>query len=34
MTLFTETADRGKAMGLFGFVLSGGGVLGVLAGGS
>jgi EmrB/QacA subfamily drug resistance transporter len=33
MTLFTEQADRAKAMGLFGFVLSGGGVIGVLAGG-
>ena len=33
MMLFTEQADRAKAMGVFGFVLSGGGVLGVLAGG-
>ena len=33
MTLFTEGADRAKAMGIFGFVLSGGGVAGVLAGG-
>jgi EmrB/QacA subfamily drug resistance transporter len=33
MTLFTEQADRAKAMGVFGFVLSGGGVIGVLAGG-
>ncbi|HEU5277836.1 MAG TPA: DHA2 family efflux MFS transporter permease subunit [Gaiellaceae bacterium] len=33
MTLFTETADRAKAMGVFGFVLSGGGVVGVLLGG-
>jgi EmrB/QacA subfamily drug resistance transporter len=33
MTLFTEQADRAKAMGIFGFVLSGGGVIGVLAGG-
>jgi EmrB/QacA subfamily drug resistance transporter len=33
MTLFTETADRAKAMGIFGFVLSGGGVVGVLLGG-
>ena len=33
MTLFTETADRAKAMGVFGFVLSGGGVIGVLLGG-
>jgi EmrB/QacA subfamily drug resistance transporter len=33
MVLFTEQADRAKAMGVFGFVLSGGGVIGVLAGG-
>ena len=33
MLLFTEQADRAKAMGVFGFVLSGGGVVGVLAGG-
>jgi EmrB/QacA subfamily drug resistance transporter len=33
MTIFTEAADRAKAMGVFGFVLSGGGVVGVLAGG-
>jgi MFS family permease len=33
MTLFTEPADRAKAMGIFGFVLSGGGAIGVLAGG-
>jgi EmrB/QacA subfamily drug resistance transporter len=33
MILFTEEADRAKAMGVFGFVLSGGGVIGVLAGG-
>jgi EmrB/QacA subfamily drug resistance transporter len=33
MMLFTEQADRAKAMGIFGFVLSGGGVIGVLAGG-
>jgi EmrB/QacA subfamily drug resistance transporter len=33
MTLFTEQADRAKAMGIFGFVLSAGGVIGVLAGG-
>jgi EmrB/QacA subfamily drug resistance transporter len=33
MTLFTDTAERAKAMGIFGFVLSGGGVAGVLAGG-
>jgi len=33
MTLFTEPADRAKAMGVFGFVLSGGGTIGVLLGG-
>ena len=33
VTIFTEAADRAKAMGVFGFVLSGGGVIGVLAGG-
>jgi len=33
MTLFTETADRAKAMGIFGFVAAGGGSLGVLLGG-
>jgi len=33
MTLFTEAGDRAKAMGVFGFVLSGGGVAGVLLGG-
>src|SRR5829696_4340468 len=33
MMLFTEQADRAKAMGVFGFVLSGGGIVGVLAGG-
>src|SRR5919198_1174570 len=33
MTLFTEPADRAKAMGVFGFVASGGGTLGVLMGG-
>src|SRR5881409_1966839 len=33
MSLFTEAADRAKAMGVFGFVASGGGSLGVLAGG-
>ena len=33
ITLFTDTAERAKAMGIFGFVLSGGGVAGVLAGG-
>ena len=30
MLLFTEQADRAKAMGVFGFVLSAGGVIGVL----
>jgi EmrB/QacA subfamily drug resistance transporter len=33
MNLFTEQADRAKAMGVFGFVASGGGTLGVLLGG-
>jgi EmrB/QacA subfamily drug resistance transporter len=33
MTLFVDTAERAKAMGIFGFVLSGGGVAGVLLGG-
>ena len=33
MTLFTEPAERAKAMGFFGFVLSGGGTAGVLLGG-
>src|SRR5438876_9370799 len=33
MTLFTEPADRAKAMGIFGFVAAGGGSLGVLLGG-
>jgi EmrB/QacA subfamily drug resistance transporter len=33
MTLFTETSERAKAMGFFGFVASGGGTLGVLLGG-
>ena len=33
MNLFTEPADRAKAMGVFGFVASGGGSLGVLLGG-
>ena len=33
MTLFTETAERAKAMGVFGFVASAGGTIGVLAGG-
>jgi EmrB/QacA subfamily drug resistance transporter len=31
--LFTEPAERTKAMGVFGFVMSGGGSIGVLAGG-
>src|ERR1051326_8644423 len=33
MTLFTQPAERAKAMGIFGFVASGGGSLGVLLGG-
>jgi EmrB/QacA subfamily drug resistance transporter len=33
MNLFTEQADRAKAMGVFGFVASGGGSIGVLLGG-
>ncbi len=33
MNLFTEPAERAKAMGVFGFVLSGGGTVGVLLGG-
>jgi EmrB/QacA subfamily drug resistance transporter len=33
MMLFTETGDRAKAMGVYGFVASGGGTIGVLAGG-
>jgi EmrB/QacA subfamily drug resistance transporter len=33
MILFTEVAERTKAMGFFGFVASGGGTLGVLLGG-
>src|SRR5204862_8351498 len=33
MRLFTEPADRAKAMGVFGFVASGGGSVGVVAGG-
>ena len=32
-TLFTETGERAKAMGVYGFVASGGGTIGVLAGG-
>jgi len=33
LVLFPEPADRAKAMGIFGFVLSGGGTAGVLLGG-
>ena len=33
MTLFTEPAERAKAMGITGFVASGGGAIGVLLGG-
>jgi EmrB/QacA subfamily drug resistance transporter len=33
MTLFTAPAERAKAMGVFGFVASGGGTVGVLLGG-
>src|SRR5580765_3125732 len=33
MNLFTEAADRAKAMGVFGFVAAGGGSIGVLLGG-
>jgi EmrB/QacA subfamily drug resistance transporter len=33
MIMFTEPAERAKAMGIFGFVLSGGGTVGVLLGG-
>ena len=33
MHLFTEPAERAKAMGIFGFVASGGGAIGVLLGG-
>src|SRR5215210_4633317 len=33
MTLFTEPGERAKAMGVFGFVASGGGSVGVLLGG-
>src|SRR5688572_6987019 len=33
MTMFTEPAERAKAMGVFGFVAAGGGSLGVLLGG-
>src|SRR5437764_9283372 len=33
VTLFTDPADRAKAMGVFGFVAAGGGTIGVLLGG-
>ena len=33
MTLFTEAGERAKAMGIFGFVASGGGSMGVILGG-
>jgi EmrB/QacA subfamily drug resistance transporter len=33
MSLFTEPAERAKAMGIFGFVMAGGGSVGVLLGG-
>ena len=33
MNLFTEPAERAKAMGVFGFVMAGGGSIGVLLGG-
>jgi EmrB/QacA subfamily drug resistance transporter len=33
MNLFTEAGDRAKAMGVFGFVMSAGGTIGVLLGG-
>src|SRR5437867_4529889 len=33
MIMFTEPAERARAMGIFGFVLSGGGTAGVLLGG-
>jgi EmrB/QacA subfamily drug resistance transporter len=33
MNLFTESAERARAMGIFGFVMAGGGTLGVLLGG-
>lgn len=33
MTLFTEPGERAKAMGVFGFVMAGGGSIGVLLGG-
>ena len=34
MGLFTDPAERAKAMGVFGFVMSGGGAVGVLLGAS
>ena len=33
MIMFTEAGERAKAMGIFGFVMSGGGTIGVLLGG-
>lgn len=33
MTLFTEPAERARAMGVYGFVCAGGGSIGVLLGG-
>src|SRR6185437_4768341 len=33
VVLFTEPGERAKAMGIFGFVMAGGGSIGVLAGG-
>ena len=33
MNLFSETAERAKAMGIYGFICAGGGSIGVLAGG-
>src|SRR2546421_4129600 len=33
MSLFTEPAERAEAMGVFGFVMAGGGTIGVLLGG-
>jgi len=33
MNIFSETADRAKAMGIYGFICAGGGSVGVLAGG-
>src|SRR5436190_5540564 len=33
INLFTEPGDRAKAMGIYGFVMAGGGTLGVLLGG-